>query len=83
MSIGCCGTSAMPLSGRETSTAVSRHAAFSWVNQSVRCSNLQPGTQRLTNSAFTYAEGNAVLHKTRKMATSEGIPNCTKAMPTA
>ena len=52
MSIGCWGTSAMPLSGRETSTAVSRHAAFSWVNQSVRCSNLQPAIQRLSDIAF-------------------------------
>ena len=37
---GCCGTSAVPLSGREIRTAVSRHAAFSCVNQSVRCSSL-------------------------------------------
>ena len=61
MSIGCCGTSAMPLSGREASTAVSRHAAFSWVNQSVRCSNLQSNTQRLTQTASSHAEGYAVL----------------------
>ena len=32
----------MPLLGRVSSTAVSRRAAFSWVNQSVFCSSLQP-----------------------------------------
>ena len=50
---GCCGTSAVPLSGREIRTAVSRHAAFSCVNQSVRCSSLRAqhaNSQRLPSA---------------------------------
>jgi hypothetical protein len=40
MARGACGTSAVPLFGRATKMAVSRVAAFSCVNQSVRCSIL-------------------------------------------